>query len=248
MQMQATRSAGHPQAADNVTGAAADIRSGLLAEVLESPGRVAVIVIDMQRDFCSPTGAFAKAGFDIGANLRIVEPANAFVETLRTAGALVVWIRQLASPRHMSAAIERRLRRAPERLELCRQGSPGAELADGLQVHAEDATVEKYRYSAFFGSSLDQVLRSARIQTLLLTGTAANGCVDSTARDAAQLDYDVVIAHDLTGHTDAALARAALQNLDRHFALVCTSDEILSHLAKTEATLALPRGSAGSGP
>lgn len=90
--------------------------------------------------------------------------------------------------------------------------------------------MEKYRYSAFFGSSLDQVLRSGQIQTVVLVGTAANGCVDSTARDAAQLDYDVLIARDLTGHTDAALANASLQNLDRYFALVRQSDDILSHL------------------
>lgn len=219
-----------PTQADRRTVAAGDVRAQLLAEVLQSPGRVAVVVIDMQRDFCAPSGAFAAAGIDISANQRIVEATNAFVTRLRAAGALVVWIRQLASPRHMSPAIDRRLRRAPERFALCRLGSPGAELSDGLVVHPEDATVEKYRYSAFFGSSLDQVLRSACIQTVVLTGTAANGCVDSTARDASQLDYDVLIARDLTGHTDAALASAALQNLDRHFALVCTSDEILQHL------------------
>lgn len=69
------------------------------------------------------------------------------------------------------------------------------------------------------------------IQTTVLIGTAANGCVDATARDAAQLDYDVVIARDLTGYSDATLAASALQNLDRHFALVCQSSEILSQMA-----------------
>lgn len=220
----------HPQSPASGPTTAADVRSALLAEVLQSPARVAVAVIDMQRDFCSQQGAFAKAAINTEANQRIVAPINAFVGQLRAAGALVVWIKQLASPRHMSPAIDRRLRRAPERMELCREGSSGAELAEGLEVHPEDATVEKYRYSAFFGSSLDQVLRSGQIQTLVLVGTAANGCVDSTARDAAQLDYDVVIAGDLTGHTDATLAEASLRNLDRHFALVCASDDILSQV------------------
>ncbi|WP_222566203.1 cysteine hydrolase family protein [Novilysobacter antarcticus] len=198
--------------------------------MLQLPARTAVIVIDMQRDFCSPHGAFARAGIDIAANQGIVAPANAFVGQLRAFGVQVVWIKQLASPHHMSPAIGRRLRRAPERLDLCRHGSAGAELAEGLQVEASDAIVEKYRYSAFFGSSLDQVLRSGGVQTVVLIGTAANGCVDSTARDAAQLDYDVVIAEDLTGYTDAALASASLKNLDRHFAFVCQSTDILSHL------------------
>lgn len=204
------------------------MRLELLGEVLGPPARVAVIVIDMQQDFCSPSGAFGQAGVDISANRRIVRPANAFVETMRTAGALIVWVKQATSARHLSPAILRRMRRAPERLELCKPGTPGAELAQGLEVDASDAVIEKFRYSAFIGSSLDQVLRSNGIQTVVLTGTAANGCVDTTARDAAQLDYDVVIARDLTGYSDAMLASAALENLDRHFAFVCDSGEIIA--------------------
>ncbi|WP_433496497.1 cysteine hydrolase family protein [Sphaerimonospora sp. CA-214678] len=203
-----------------------DIRLELLAEMCSDPGSVAVVVIDMQRDFCSGSGAFARAGIDVSANERIVTRAGEFVDFLRARGVLVVWVRQLSSDRYMSPAIERRLRRAPERLELCRQGSPGAELADGLRVHEADVTIEKFRYSAFLGSSLDQLLRSSGIQTVVLLGTAANGCVDTTARDAAQREYDVVVAGDLTGHTDARLAAAALDNLDRHFAVVCSADEI----------------------
>ena len=206
------------------------MRRALLGEMLESPGRIAVIVIDMQQDFCSPSGALGRAGMDISANERIVRPLNAFVKTMRDAGVLIVWIKQAASPRHMSPAIMRRLRRAPERLELCKQGTAGAELTEGLKVDPADAMVEKFRYSAFFGSSLDQILRSSGIQTTVLVGTAANGCVDSTARDASQFDYDVLIAGDLTGYSDAALAAAALQNLDRHFALVCQSSEIMSRM------------------
>lgn len=206
------------------------VRRALLGEMLESPGRIAVIVIDMQQDFCSPSGALGRAGMDISANERIVRPLNAFVKTMRDAGVLIVWIKQAASPRHMSPAIMRRLRRAPERLELCKQGTAGAELTEGLKVDPADAMVEKFRYSAFFGSSLDQILRSSGIQTTVLVGTAANGCVDSTARDASQFDYDVLIAGDLTGYSDAALAAAALQNLDRHFALVCQSSEIMSRM------------------
>lgn len=204
------------------------LRLELLGEALENPAKTAVIVIDMQQDFCSPSGAFARAGVDISANQRIVGPTNAFVETMRAAGLLIVWVRQCTSSRHVSPAILRRMRRAPERMELCRPGTPGAGLAHGLRVEAADAVIDKYRYSAFKGSSLDQVLRSNRIQAVVLTGTAANGCVDTTARDAAQLDYDVLIARDLTGYSDATLASAALENLDRHFAFVCSSDEIVS--------------------
>jgi ureidoacrylate peracid hydrolase len=208
-----------------------DVTSGLVAEVLAEPARVAVVVVDMQRDFCSPTGAFGREGVDIAANARIVPALSEFVGGARSAGAQVVWIKQLWSERHVSPAIRRRLRRAPERTALCLEGSPGAELADGLEVQAADVVVPKYRYSAFLGSSLEQVLRSAGIQTVVVVGTAANGCVDTTVRDAAQREYDVVLAADLVGYSDARLAAAALENLDRHFAYVCTSAEILAALS-----------------
>lgn len=207
-----------------------DPRGLFLNEVLGAGTKVAVVVIDMQHDFCSGDGALAQAGIDVSANERIVQPLGHFVDVLRSSGALIVWVKQLASPHHISPAIERRLRRAPERLQLCQQGTVGAELTDGLFVQAPDATVEKFRYSAFFGSGLDQVLRSSGTQTVVLVGTAANGCVDSTARDASQLDYDVVVVRDLTGHTDVGLADAALANLDRHFGLVCDSEDVVNRL------------------
>lgn len=202
----------------------------LLDEMLADTARVAVVVIDMQEDFCAPWGASARAGMDVSANQRIVQPIQAFTCALRSAGALVVWIRQAISPDHISPATLRRLRRAPERLDLCGAGTPGAALAAGLQPAPSDPVIDKFRYSAFLGSSLDLLLRSRGIQTVVLVGTAANGCVDSTARDAAQLDYDVLIPRDLTGHTDAALAQAALRNLDRHFALVCEAGAIVDRV------------------
>lgn len=200
----------------------------VLAEMLADLARVAVVVIDMQRDFCSATGAFAQAGVNIDANARIVDPIADFVDVMRRAGARVIWCLQLASQHHRSAALQRRLRRAPIRLSLCQEGTPGTELADGLRVDPADAVIRKYRYSAFLGSSLDQTLRSTMIQTVVLVGTAANACVDTTARDAAQLDYDVVIPADLVGYTDSRLAQAALENLDRHFAYVCTAQDVLA--------------------
>lgn len=212
-----------------------EVTADLLTEVFAEPTRVAVVVIDMQRDFCSPDGAFARAGVDISANERIVPAIAEFVDRMRSAGSLIVWVQQLWGERYVSPAIRRRLRRAPERTGLCEEGSAGTELADGLHVETPDVVVRKYRYSAFLGSSLDQALRSAAIDTVVLVGTAANACVDTTARDAAQRDYDVVVAADLVGYSDAGLATAALTNLDRHFAYVVPSSAVLAAAAPAMA-------------
>lgn len=209
----------------------------VLDEILGVADRVALVVVDMQRDFCNTDGVFGRAGIDISANTRIVGRIASFAEALREAGVLIVWIKQVSSPNHTSPALRRRLMLAPERLQLCRRGTRGFGLADGLIVKQRDAVVEKYRYSSFFGSSLDQVLRSQGIQVVVVVGTAANGCVDSTARDAAQLDYDVVIPRDLVGYTNSELAAAAIKNLGTHFAIVCDENAVTDRLSHAKRVL-----------
>ncbi|MEZ5566001.1 MAG: isochorismatase family cysteine hydrolase [Gammaproteobacteria bacterium] len=99
-----------------------------------------------------------------------------------------------------------------------------------------DRHVHKYRYSAFMGSNLDMLLRSQGIGTVVVCGTAANACVDSTVRDASQLDYNVVVCADLTGYTDERLGTVSLENLDRHFAIVCDAADVLTRVAHTLGT------------
>lgn len=209
-----------------------NFKAEMLGEVLQSPTSTAVIVVDMQRDFCSPDGALGRAGIDISRNAGIVQPIAQFVNELRSAGVLIIWIHQLQAPLMTSDATQRRIRRVTERLGLCAEGTAGVELVDGIGVRSDDFHIYKYRYSAFAGSNLDMLLRSQRIETVVVCGTAANACVDSTARDASQLDYNVVVCADLTGYTDARLANASMENLDRYFAVVCDAGDVLACVPK----------------
>jgi len=210
------------------------VKAGMLSEVLQSP--TAIVIVDMQRDFCAPDGALALAGIDVAKNTAIVQPISRFVRQLRAAGALIIWVHQQQNALMMSGAARRRVRRVTERQSLCADGTPGAELADGIGAESGDVHIHKYRYSAFMGSNLDMLLRSQRIETVVVCGTAANACVDSTARDASQLDYNVVVCADLTGYSDARLGIVSLENLDRHFAIVCDAVDVLARVVHTRGS------------
>lgn len=200
-----------------------------------SAGRTAVVVVDMQHDFCHPDGAMAQLGFDVSANESIVEPLANFLDRARGAGVSVIYLRQSASDWTSSPARRARAEAMGRSANaVCATGSWGAEIHAALAPHDDDLVIDKYRYSGFVGGALELVLRSREVDTVVVVGTAANVCVDSTARDAFMRDFSVVVARDLVGHTRRDLAEAALENLGIYFATVCRSDEIVAHWALRE--------------
>jgi ureidoacrylate peracid hydrolase len=86
--------------------------------------------------------------------------------------------------------------------------------------------VTKHRYSAFVDTELQALLRSNRIENLLLAGVATNVCVESTARDAFMFDYRVTVLSDCTGTYSETLREATLENMRRAFGTVATSTEV----------------------
>lgn len=195
-------------------------------------GSVAVLVIDMQRDFCDADGALARLGADVSRSHAVIGPLDAFVGRLRDRGASIIWVRQVARTEFVSDARRRRaaaMGRTPT--AICAAGSSGTELADGLHPVPVDVMLEKSRYSAFVGTGLELMLRAQGIQTVVVCGTSANVCVDSTTRDAYLRDFDAVVAEDLLGWTDGALADAALRILAAYFATVAPADAIESAFA-----------------
>lgn len=189
-----------------------------------SPERTAVLVIDMQNDFCSPSGALAALGADITRNAEIARRLPDFLAAARSSGCRVVWVRQIARADLISPARRARaeaMGRTP--MTVCAEGSWGAELAEGLEPEPTDAHLEKTRYSAFVGTPLHNLLRAQERDHVAVCGTAANVCVDSTVRDAYMADLFVTLVSDLVGWTRSDLAEAAIRNLDAYFCDVAGS-------------------------
>lgn len=183
------------------------------------PSRSALVVIDVQNDYCHPDGALGAAGFDLSTIDPMVDVIEGLMVTARAAGIPVVFLRAEHSEHTDTPAWKRKSKHS---LPICREGSWGAEFyrvgpAEG------DPVVTKHRYSGFIRTELEQVLGALERSTLVMTGTATNVCVESTARDACMLDYDVVVVSDGVAATDPEAHRGTLQNLDRFFGHVVDS-------------------------
>lgn len=115
-------------------------------------------------------------------------------------------------------------------IDFCIPGTWGAEIVDELEPFENDIIIIKHRYSAFVNTNLPLILRSLDIKTLLIAGTATNVCVESTARDAFMLDYEVITLRDCVAGPSNEQHNASLKNLETYFGRVADSRQIINEL------------------
>lgn len=195
--------------------------------------RTALVVIDMQGTFCAP-GAPAEVPLSRG----LVGPINRLADGLRRAGGHVIWVNHAnaSTPagsdwsgffdRFVAAEVRQRT------LESLAPGREGQQVWSGLETRPEDLKILKNRYSALIpgSSSLERVLRSLGIDTLLIAGTKTNVCCESTARDAMMMDFGVVIVSDATAALSDEEHQAALETIIQQFGDVLTVEETIERL------------------
>ncbi len=194
-----------------------------------APETAALIVVDVQNDFCDPTGVCATAGKDTSAAVEMVPRLEALLDAARAAGVLVVFIQtthdeSTDSPAWLSRrSVDSLL--ATSGLSTCRTGTWGAEFYR-VSPGPDEPVVIKHRYSAFTGTNLDVVLRSAGITSLLLTGVATDVCVESTLREGLFHEYHVTLVEDCCASYDVASHAATVATVERYFGAVTTSSEL----------------------
>jgi ureidoacrylate peracid hydrolase len=189
-----------------------------------NPDSTALIIIDMQKDFCCEGGSFDKRGFDIGPAQRLAERLNSFLKEAREVLKHIVHLKMVKIPELSSPVVDELY----ERINIVRSLDPA--LAEFYEVlpRPGDVIIPKYKYSGFVSTYLDQFLRSKGINTLILTGIATNVCVESTARDGFMREYHIVIPSDLTEGTTTEAKKWSLLNLNMFFGEVVSSNEILA--------------------
>ena len=204
-----------------------------LSELVD-PAHTALLVVDMQRDFCQTGGAFDRLGVDISMYPPVVPRIAQVLAGARGAGVQVIYIQMTVLPGRKSespAQIRFNLRMhlaeaGGEALGYTADGSVGQEILPELAPADGDLVVKKYRSSAFWGTNLDLLLRSNGVKSLVVTGCTTEGCVESTARDALFNDYYVVVVEDCVASDDRAQHEASLL-LMRHRFDIATSEEVL---------------------
>ena len=180
----------------------------------------ALLVVDMQMfflDAASPT--FACGG------VAILPTVNSLLDAFRRANRPVIFTRHVHHPNHLDSGIMGWWWQG-----MCLEGSPESEIHPELAPAPGDKVVFKHRYSAFYNTDLETVLRCLKVEDLVMSGVMTNMCCESTTRDAYYRDYRVFFLADGTGTISEEMHLASLLNLAYGFAYVTTCDAILAQL------------------
>ncbi|MBI2854175.1 MAG: cysteine hydrolase [Chloroflexi bacterium] len=194
----------------------------LTLEEMVNPRNAAVLVIDIQNDFCHPEGGVAKKGVDVSLMMGVVPNIVNLVDQGRRAKVPIIFIRTGHTRWTRSEAWVNKNGDIPN---LCEEGSWGAQLYR-ITPLPDERVVVKYRFSGFIGTNLDLVLRNAGVKTVIMSGVTTNTCVESTARQAFMMDYNVVFLSDCTAARSKEFHEATLQNIRMTFGFVRTSTDL----------------------
>ncbi len=194
-----------------------------LTELVE-PSKTAILVVDVQNDFCEPAGAAGKGGKDTNAAMAMIPRLQRFLDAARGRGTNVIFIQTIHEPCTDSDAWIGR--RANPDAKNCLKGTWGAEFT-GIAPRESEPVVIKHRYSAFLNTRLDSVLRTLKVENILCLGVATNVCVESTARHGFMLDYHTVFVSDCSAGYDQTAHDMTLRTHTQNFGRVATSLEIM---------------------
>jgi len=195
------------------------------------PGKTALIVVDVQNDFCHNQGIFGKRNFNLSYVEKAVNNILHFMDQCRQYSLPIVFVRTLHSSWTDSESWIGRMEGAAREMPICRPESWGAEFYK-VKPLAGDFIVTKHRFSGFVGTDLDLVLRSKGMETLLMTGVATNVCVETTARDGFNRDYRIILVEDCCAAFSEEEHASTITNMSKYFGIVMNSEVLMELIAK----------------
>jgi nicotinamidase-related amidase len=210
--------------------------------------RTAVIVIDMQNDFCHPQGWLGHLGVDVSPARAPIAPLQSLLPSLRSHGVPVIWLNwgnrpdrlnlspallHVYKPSGAGVGLGDSLPGSGSRV--LERGSWSAAIVDELVADPTDIHVAKYRMSGFQDTELDSILRNVGVTTLMFAGVNADQCVLCTLQDANFRGYDCLLLEDCAATTspDYCLA-ATIYNVRQCFGFVVRSESITAGLSGRE--------------
>ena len=214
--------------------------------------RTAVLVVDMQNDFGAKGGMFDRAGIDISITRAAVEPTARALASMRKAGISVFYLKMGFRPdlsdlgppdspnriKHLPLAVGSTVT-APDGRErrILIRDTWNTDVLDELTPQTGDTVLYKTRYSGFYGTDLDSLLKARGVKWLVVTGATTCVCVESTIRDAMFRDYSCILLADCTAEPIGyQLIRsnheASLLTIQTLFGWVSSSAEVIRALGK----------------
>ena len=203
----------------------------------------AFVVVDMQNDFCAKGGYLDYKGVDYTQDRKPIDPIRRLVPELRQAGIPIVWLNWGVRPDLLNTSPSLLHAHSqdgegaglgdsiPGGAPILVEGSWGAQIVEELSVEPTDIRVTKYRFSGFWDTPLDSILRNLGVNTLLFAGVNADQCVMTTLQDAMFLGYDCLMVEDCVGTTSPRYCMdATLYNVKLLFGFVTRSEHIAAGL------------------
>jgi nicotinamidase-related amidase len=207
-----------------------------LAEILH-PSHTGLIMVDMQNDFVSSEGSLARAGNSVAGVQKMLPTLRGLLGHARDLDILVVHLQYSTFPGYLTDSDSWLYYNLQDisTPEMCVRSSWGERFIEGLEPMPDEFVVTKHRSSGFVNTSLDQVLRSNGIRTVVIAGVQTPGCVEATFRDAAYRDYYNVLAEDcVAAYRQEEHEASLLIQRARH--TVLRADEIVDIWSATAGT------------
>jgi ureidoacrylate peracid hydrolase len=203
-----------------------------------NPTSSVLLIIDMQNGYCDENGAMSKRGMNVEPCKAIVPNISRIASLCRMKGIPVIYTKQ----EHIlgdAEFVKKHYRFEPIKgshlygrlmgKPIPLKGTWDAEIVKSLQPESVDTVIPKQKFSAFFGTNLEVLLKMKEIDTLILTGVNSNVCIESTARDAYFREYNVIVVKECIAAPKEMedLHLATIRNVEKYLGWVISMDELL---------------------
>ena len=196
-----------------------------------SGSKMAMIVVDMQNAYLDDEGSMNKSGMDITELKKTVLPVSSLITACRSADVPIIFTRYVLRADYKDAGL--RSVRGPKFKEINSlvMGTWDSELDPRMDQRLEDYVLDKTRYSSFYNTSLEVILRGLGVDTLIVCGVTTEICVESTIRDAYFRDFKIIVPKDAVAAMDIGRHKGTLATIEFGFGSVTTSAELINDLS-----------------
>lgn len=199
-----------------------------------SPSHTALIVVDIQNDFCASEGAFDREGMDLSMIQTMLPKLLHFIQKAREVKSTIIYIQStyyVENNWYLSDVFLEQHKRAGHgkhiNYPVCEKGSWGADFYGGVKPVSGEIVVNKHRYCAFIDTDLDLILRNKGIRTLIMSGVTTDVCVEMTAKVGFLKDYYIIFLKDCTATYSEEWHNNTLKNIARFYGEVADSSDVV---------------------